>query len=187
MRKVPLCSSLRERHPCLCQVNISTQQYLLLTPFPCKWSWPHYVCVHTQPCPTLVIPWTVPHQAHLSMGFSRQEYWSGLSFPTPGDLPDPGTEPMALDVLHWQPDSLALRHPGGHITATAILFFKLRHKARWGLTRNLQNAFIGICGSDSKLERWSACSFLSTVALYDAYGNILGKLFNQINFTWRFY
>ena len=39
-----------------------------------------------------VAPWTVGHQAPLSMGFSRQEYWSGPSFPLPGDLPDPGTE-----------------------------------------------------------------------------------------------
>ena len=38
-------------------------------------------------------PWTVAHQAPLSMGFSRQEYWSGLPFPPPGDLPDPGIEP----------------------------------------------------------------------------------------------
>ena len=38
--------------------------------------------------------WTVAHQAPLSMGFSRQEYWSGLPFPSPGDLPDPGVEPM---------------------------------------------------------------------------------------------
>ena len=38
--------------------------------------------------------WTVAHQAPLSMGFSRQEYWSKLPFP-PGDLPDPGTEPMS--------------------------------------------------------------------------------------------
>ena len=37
-------------------------------------------------------PWTVAHQASLSMGFSRQEYWSGLPFPSPGDLPDPGIE-----------------------------------------------------------------------------------------------
>ena len=37
--------------------------------------------------------WTVAHQASLSMGFSRQEYWSGLPFPSPGDLPDPGIEP----------------------------------------------------------------------------------------------
>ena len=40
-------------------------------------------------CPTLATPWTVACQAPLSMGFSRQEYWSGLSFPSPGDLPDP--------------------------------------------------------------------------------------------------
>ena len=38
-------------------------------------------------------PWTVAYQAPLSMGFSRQEYWNGLPFPSPGDLPDPGIEP----------------------------------------------------------------------------------------------
>ena len=37
-------------------------------------------------------PWSVAHQAPLSMGFSRQEYWSGLPFPSPGDLPDPGID-----------------------------------------------------------------------------------------------
>ena len=40
-----------------------------------------------------VTPWTVAYQAPPSMGFSRQEYWSGLPFPSPGDLPNPGTEP----------------------------------------------------------------------------------------------
>ena len=40
-----------------------------------------------------MIPWTVACQAPLSMEFSRQEYWSGLPFPSPGDLPDPGIEP----------------------------------------------------------------------------------------------
>ena len=40
--------------------------------------------------------WTVARQAPLSMGFSRQEYWSGLSFPSPGDLPDPGIQPGLL-------------------------------------------------------------------------------------------
>ena len=38
-------------------------------------------------------PWTVAYRAPLSMGFSKQEYWSGLPFPSPGDLPDPGIEP----------------------------------------------------------------------------------------------
>ena len=44
-------------------------------------------------CPILAIAWTVAHQAPLSMGFSRQEYWSGLPFPSPGDLPNPEIEP----------------------------------------------------------------------------------------------
>ena len=41
-------------------------------------------------------PWTVAHQAPLSMGFPRQECWSGLPFPPPGDLPDSGMEPTSL-------------------------------------------------------------------------------------------
>ena len=41
-------------------------------------------------------PWTVAYQVPLSMGFSRQEYWSGLPLPSPGDLPDPETEPESL-------------------------------------------------------------------------------------------
>ena len=42
---------------------------------------------------TLAIPWIVPARPSLSMGFSREEYWSGLSFPSPGGLPDPGIKP----------------------------------------------------------------------------------------------
>ena len=44
----------------------------------------------------LATPWTVAHQAPLSMGFSRQEYWSSLPCPPPGDPPDPGIEPVSL-------------------------------------------------------------------------------------------
>ena len=51
--------------------------------------------------------WTVAYQAPLSMGFSRQEYWSGLPFPSPGNLPDPGIEPTSL--LGMQ-NSLPLSH-----------------------------------------------------------------------------
>ena len=49
-------------------------------------------------------PWTVAHQALLSVGFPRQEYWGGLPFPPPGDLPDPGIEPMSFVSLSmaWQ-------------------------------------------------------------------------------------
>ena len=56
------------------------------------------VCVcapAAQSCLTLFNPWTVAHQAPLSIGFSRQEHWSGLPFPSPGDLPDPGIEPTS--------------------------------------------------------------------------------------------
>ena len=42
-----------------------------------------------------VTPWTVAHQAPLSMGYPRQEYWSGLSFLFPGDIPNPGIEPVS--------------------------------------------------------------------------------------------
>ena len=58
-----------------------------------------------------VTPWSVAHQAPLSMGFSRQEYWSGLPFPSPGDLPDPGIEPSLLCLRHWQMDSLPRAPP----------------------------------------------------------------------------
>ena len=53
------------------------------------------MCVlsHIQSCLTLCGPWIVAHQAPLSMGFPRQEYWSELPFPPPGALPDPGIEP----------------------------------------------------------------------------------------------
>ena len=54
-------------------------------------------------------PQTVAYQAPLSMGFSKQEYWSGLPFPSPRDLPDPGIEPRS-PVL--QADSLPSEPPG---------------------------------------------------------------------------
>ena len=53
------------------------------------------VCVLTR-VQLFAIPWTVAHQAPLSMGFPRQEYWSGLPFPTPEDLPNPGIEPASF-------------------------------------------------------------------------------------------
>ena len=60
-------------------------------------------------CPTLATPWTVAHQAPLSMEFSRQEYWSGLPFPSPGDLPDPGIKPRSPSL---QADTLPSEPPG---------------------------------------------------------------------------
>ena len=59
--------------------------------------------------------WTAVLQASLSVLFSRQEYWSRLPFPPPGDLPDPEIEPTPLGLLHWQEDSLPLSHLGNPI------------------------------------------------------------------------
>ena len=56
-----------------------------------------------------VTPWTVAHQALLSVGFLMLEYWSRLPLPPPGDLPDPGIEPPSP---HWQADSLVLIYLG---------------------------------------------------------------------------
>ena len=53
-----------------------------------------------QSCLTLLSLWTVAQQAPLTMGFSRQEFWSGLPFPSPGDLPNPGIKPDSLPLSH---------------------------------------------------------------------------------------
>ena len=59
--------------------------------------------IHILSCFSLVqlyaTPWTAAHQTPLSVGLSRQEYWNGLPFPSSGDLPDPGIEPMSLKSL----------------------------------------------------------------------------------------
>ena len=72
----------------------------------------HYVCICAQSlsCVQLfVTPWTAAHQAPLSMGFSRQEYWSGLPCPPPGDRPNPGIEPRSSAL---QADSTPSEPPG---------------------------------------------------------------------------
>ena len=63
-----------------------------------------------------VTPWTVAHQTSPSMGFSRQAYWSGLPFPSPGDLPNPGIEPgspaLEADALTSEPPGKPPPHLG---------------------------------------------------------------------------
>ena len=59
--------------------------------------------------PLFVTVWTVAHQAPLSMKFSRQEYWNGLPFPSPGDLPDPGIKPGSSAL---EADALISEPPG---------------------------------------------------------------------------
>ena len=66
----------------------------------------------TKSRPTLATPWTVASQAPLPMGFSRQEYWSGLPCPPPEDRPNPGIKPESSPSPALQVDSLPLSHQG---------------------------------------------------------------------------
>ena len=77
-------------------------------------------------------PWTVAHQAPPSMGFSRQEYWGGLPFPSPGDLSDPGIEPrsptLQADTLTSEPPrntSQLIRHVTYYIFHLYLIFYLL--------------------------------------------------------------
>ena len=92
---------------------------MLPFPFSCPfigWILEHFLVCHfniaakvnvsvAQSCPTLSDPmdyrWTIAYQAPVSMGFSQEEYWSGLPFPTPEDSPEPGIEPT-LRMFHWK-------------------------------------------------------------------------------------
>ena len=90
------------------------------------------VCVCAQSCPILCNPMDCSSQAPLSMGFPRQEYWSGLPFPSPGHLPDPGIEPAS-------PMSAAL--VGGCFTTEPMW----KRVWSWPLTRSRRNViFYGV-------------------------------------------
>ena len=101
-------------------MGLSRQEYWGGLPFPSPGDLPHPGIKPRSPtlqadtlpselCLTLETPWTIACQTRLSMGFPRQEYWSGLPFPSPGIFPDPGTEPRST-VL--QEDSLPSKPPG---------------------------------------------------------------------------
>ena len=82
-----------------------------------------------------VTPWTVAYEAPLSMEFSRQEYWSGLPYPSPGDLPDPGIEPRSPT---WEADALPSEPPGkpdDPEKATAKQSWRRHRSTELGLSR----------------------------------------------------
>ena len=72
----------------------------------------HFSCVRL-----FATAWTAAHQAPPSMGFSRLEYWSGVPFPSPGDLPHPGVTPWPSA---WQADSLSLSHQGSPLSPDSV-------------------------------------------------------------------
>ena len=75
-------------------------------------------------CLTLMTPWTITRQAPLSLGFSRQEYWSGLPFPSPGELPNPGIEPRSPTL---QADALLSEPPGKSKVEWTVKELRLAH------------------------------------------------------------
>ena len=84
-------------------------------------------------------PQTVAYQSPLSMGFSKQEYWSGLPFPSPGDLPDPGIKPGSPAL---QTDALASEPPGN-------LKNNLDHSVPWSVNKlNIQTVAHPVLGSE---------------------------------------
>ena len=96
-----------------------------------------------------VTSWTVAYQVPPSMGFSRQEYWSGLPFPSPGDLPDPGTEPgspaLRVDALPSESQHIkkqryyfANKGPSSQssgFSSSHVWMWELDHKESWGLKK----------------------------------------------------
>ena len=77
-------------------------------------TWYCFCCLVTKSCSTLATLWTVACQGPLSMKFSRQEYWSGLPFPTSGDLPDPRIKPTSLASPALAGTFFITHHLGSH-------------------------------------------------------------------------
>ena len=89
-------------------------------------------CLVTELCPALGTPWRVALQAPLSMAFFRQEYWSGWPFPSPGDLLNPGIEPIS--------------------SALADRFFTAEPPERWGKTRRVTQIQITAFTRDRSMD-----------------------------------
>ena len=109
-------------------MGFSRQEYWSGVPLPSpsiilnislNWKWKGESEV-AQSCRLFVTPWNVAYQAPLSMGFSRQEYWSGLPFPSPGDLPNPGIELWSPTL---QADTLPSEPSGKPILKLRVFFY----------------------------------------------------------------
>ena len=105
-----------------------------------KWKWKV-----AQWCQLFATPWTIAHQAPPSMEFSRQEYWSGLPFPSPGDLPDLGIKPWS--PILWA-DALPSESPGNPVCNKPAAIVSRAHLEK-KKTRSPQRG----CGSDP--SRWT--------------------------------
>ena len=101
---------------------------LTISPHAAEIFWYHLAlrsCVYSvaKSCPTVWEPMTLAGQAPLSMGYSREEYWSGLPFPSPGDLTDPGVETRSL-ASHAMASSFFTTEPDGKPRLSVVLAVK---------------------------------------------------------------
>ena len=105
----------------------------------------------TKSCPTLVTPWTVACQAPLSVGFSIQEYWSGLPFPSPGDLPDPGIKPRSPALqAHSSPTELW----GGAMEDIRLLSLSYIVRIGYFVLKSVYVCFLGRIVNWTSWLRW---------------------------------
>ena len=118
------------------------------------------VCVVLSHVQLFGTPWTIAHQAPLSVGLSRQEYWSRLPFPSPGIFPTQGLNLCLLDLLHWQVDSLPLSHQGSAMddgSSSNILPLDSSPHGKMTLRRSGRAAWLVLRASCCHVQKVSLC------------------------------
>ena len=132
----------------------------------------HLFCVCVQSCLTATLR-TVVRQTSLSIGCSRPKYWSGLPFPPPGDLPDPGIKPTSLCLLHWQVDFFTTEPPGKPIYHSREKNFR-----NIDLTRNIQNIY-----QQQKVKVTQSCWTLCDPMDYTVHGILQARILAWVAFS----
>ena len=128
-------------YPCSCIVALTAldgsclRQSYYMTNVYCRSEWRHrFPCVCMLSCVQLfAIPWTVAHQAPLSLGFPRQEYWSGLPFPSPGDLPWPRDRTRVSYIAGEFFTNWTTRLRNANLTTRTCIF----HLSCWQISKSL--------------------------------------------------
>ena len=127
----------------------------------------HPLCVCAQVL-SLATPWTIAHQAPLSMEFYRQEYWSGLAFPSPGDLPNPRIQPTSLV-------SLALAVQFSHSIMSDSLWPHGLQCARLPCS----SPSPGVCSNWCPLSQWCHSTISFSVAPFPFYPESFIRVFSD--------
>ena len=131
-----------------------------------------YVWVHAQsvhPIGLFATPWTVAHQVPLSLEFPRQEYWSKLPFPSPGDLPDPGIEPMSPESPALADGFYNIEPPGKPM----IILVSFTKEGKY-------NSFIYVC---VKVKVTQSCPTLCDPMDYIVHGILQARILEWVAFT----